>query len=165
MGSIHTAQLKMMMTDTQNNASGEDGSLGAIVKRRLHDLRKTQEWLRKEMGVSSSAVSQWISTGKISEYHLKRLAVALQVDSTELPAPTSSVVPVPRGVKPSGDASLLHRLTPEEYRIIDVVRRTTKDHRIAIMAMINVAAKHLEDLDSLGFVKSDQTDGPSGQSS
>jgi len=113
-------------------------SLGKIIKNRLIDLQKTQEWLAEECGVSKNAVSKWIRDGKISRVNAIAAARALDLTSDQLLLG-----------QPLVDISLpsettLERVDSDEKRLLELYRRSTKDGRLMIYGAATVAPKESE---------------------
>jgi transcriptional regulator with XRE-family HTH domain len=115
-----------------------NSSLGKIIKSRLIEMRKTQEWLAEECGVSKVAVSKWISTGKISRKNAVAVTRILDITSDRLLLGQPLV-----DVSPSNETSL-ERLDGEEKRLLELYRRATKDGRMMIYGAATVAPKESE---------------------
>lgn len=112
-----------------------NSSLGKIIKSRLVEMRKTQEWLAEECGVSKVAVSKWISSGKISRKNAIAVTKALDITSDRL------LLGVPlTDVSPSNETTL-ERVDGEEKRLLELYRRSTKDGRMMIYGAATVAPK------------------------
>lgn len=54
-------------------------NIGKIIKERLKSLGKTQNWLAEASGVSNTAVSKWIASGRISRESATIVAKLLEV--------------------------------------------------------------------------------------
>ncbi len=59
-------------------------AVGKVIRDALTRSRRTQTWLAEQCGVSETAVSKWIRTGKISRDNLSVLARALRVPVASL---------------------------------------------------------------------------------
>jgi transcriptional regulator with XRE-family HTH domain len=53
--------------------------LGLIIKKRLRELKYSQDWLAEKVGVSNPAVTKWIKSGKISRENALLVAKALLI--------------------------------------------------------------------------------------
>jgi transcriptional regulator with XRE-family HTH domain len=107
---------------------------GNIIKQRLSDLKKTQEWLAEECGVSKNAVSKWIRDGKISRANAVEAARALGLTVDQLLG--QALV----DVSPPAETTL-ERLDAQEKRLLDLYRHATKDGKLMIYGAASVAPK------------------------
>jgi transcriptional regulator with XRE-family HTH domain len=110
--------------------------LGKIIKARLAELRKTQEWLAEQTGVSTAAVSKWMRNGTISRDSLGKAAKALQLTTDQL---MGDQPPVVNAV--SSSETTLERLDAEEKRVLELYRRATHDGKLMILGAATVAPK------------------------
>lgn len=112
--------------------------LGKIIKARLTEIGKTQEWLAEQTGVSKNAVSKWIKEGKISRVNAVEAARVLKLtaDQLLLGQPLTDV-------SPSNDTTL-ERVDAEEKRLLELYRRSTRDGKLMIYGAATVAPKDSE---------------------
>lgn len=109
--------------------------LGKIIKDRLGELSKTQEWLAEETSVSKNAVSKWIRDGKISRENAVKVARVLDLTNDQL------LLGQPLADVSASNETTLERLDGEEKRLIELYRRATKDGRLMIYGAATVAPK------------------------
>jgi transcriptional regulator with XRE-family HTH domain len=109
--------------------------LGKIIKGRLAELERTQEWLAEETSVSTAAVSKWIRAGKMSRESAIKVAAALRVTVDQLLGGQPMAAAVPAG------ETTLERLDADEKRILELYRRATKDGKLMIFGAATVAPK------------------------
>lgn len=112
--------------------------LGKIIKARLADLGRTQEWLAEQTSVSKTAVTKWISNGKMSRESALKVSQALKISMDQLLAGQPFV-----DVSPSNETTL-ERVDAEEKRLLELYRRATKDGRLMIYGAATVAPKEGE---------------------
>lgn len=115
-----------------------NSSLGKIIKSRLTDLRRTQEWLADECGVSKNAVSKWIRDGKISRKNAIAAAKALDLTADQL------LLGQPLVDVSAANETTLERVDGDEKRLLELYRRATKDGRMMIYGAASVAPKESE---------------------
>lgn len=108
--------------------------LGNIIKQRLADLAKTQEWLAEECGVSKNAVSKWIRDGKISRENAVKAARALGLAVDQLLGQVLVTVSPP-------SETTLERMDTEEKRLLELYRRATRDGKLMIYGAATAAPK------------------------
>jgi hypothetical protein len=93
--------------------------VGAAINSRLKALKKTQAWLAEETGVSTTAVNNWIHTGKIARDNAISVAIALQITVDELYGQEA-----PHGTEKSEEFSL-EWLSARERRLLTAFRQCT----------------------------------------
>ena len=109
--------------------------LGKIIKARLGELSKTQEWLAERTDVSKNAVSKWIRDGKISRENAVSVARVLELTNDQL------LLGQPLVDVSLSNETTLERLDAEEKRLIELYRRATRDGRLMIYGAATVAPK------------------------
>lgn len=107
---------------------------GNIIKQRLADLKRTQEWLAEECGVSKNAVSKWIRDGKISRANAVEAARALGLTVDQLLGQALVDASPP-------SETTLERLDVQEKRLLELYRQATKDGKLMIYGAASVAPK------------------------
>lgn len=76
----------MMQTDNERGRLEEseakmENAIGQIILARLKELEKTQAWLAEKAGVSNTAVTKWLKSGKISRNSAIKVAIALNISA------------------------------------------------------------------------------------
>ena len=123
------------MSDFQLTMPAMTSPLGKIIKARLSELSKTQEWLAEKTSVSKNAVSKWIRDGKISRENAVSVARVLGLTNDQLLLGQPLV-----DVSPPNETTL-ERLDADEKRLIELYRRATRDGRLMIYGAATVAPK------------------------
>jgi transcriptional regulator with XRE-family HTH domain len=115
-----------------------NSSTGKIIKARLAELERTQEWLAEQTGVSKTAVTKWIREGGISRASAIKAAKALQISADQL------LMGEPLTDASASNETTLERVDGEEKRLLELYRRATKDGKLMIYGAATVAPKESE---------------------
>jgi transcriptional regulator with XRE-family HTH domain len=121
----------------QSKMPAMNSLMGNIIKKRLAEMRKTQEWLAEACGVSKVAVSKWIRGGSMTNANSIAAARALGLTIDQLMG--QALVDVS-----AESETTLERLNSEEKRILELYRRATKDGKLMIYGAATVAPKENE---------------------
>jgi transcriptional regulator with XRE-family HTH domain len=109
--------------------------IGKIIKGRVKELGKTQEWLAEQVGVSKAAVSKWVRDGKISRESAIKVSQVLEISADRLLlGQAASDAPAP-------NETTLERLNSDEKRLLELYRRATSDGQLMIYGAAMVAPK------------------------
>ncbi|MDR6583791.1 helix-turn-helix transcriptional regulator [Herbaspirillum frisingense] len=118
-------------------------TLGDKIRSRLKELGRSQGWLAEQANVSDTAVSKWISTGKISRKSAQDAARALGIS-----------IDVLIGAEPANDESgqnlALIYADADEIRLLTLYREASEMGRALIRTAADAAPK-AENLESTPF--------------
>lgn len=102
-----------------------------LIKRRLMEMDRTQEWLAEKVGVSINAVSKWTRSGQISRENAVLAAKALGITVGQLFQEQADEM---RSDKFNQSSLHLVYLTDEELRLVTLNRESTDIGRAMLMA-------------------------------
>lgn len=112
--------------------------IGKIIKGRVKELGKTQEWLAEQVGVSKAAVSKWVQKGEISRENAIRVSQVLQLSADRL------LLGQQASDAPAPNETTLERLNADEKRLLELYRRANRDGQLMIYGAAMVAPKSAE---------------------
>ncbi|WP_343742114.1 helix-turn-helix transcriptional regulator [Herbaspirillum huttiense] len=118
-------------------------TIGDKIRTRLKEIGKSQGWLAEEANVSDTAVSKWISTGKISRKSAQDVARALNISMDELMGADGT--PESRG-----QSLALIYADADEISLLTLYREANPMGRALIRTAADAAPK-AENLESIPF--------------
>ncbi|WP_443113297.1 helix-turn-helix domain-containing protein [Herbaspirillum seropedicae] len=118
-------------------------TIGDTIRTRLKEIGKSQGWLAERANVSDTAVSKWISTGKISRKSAQDVARALEISIDEL---IGGEAP-PEG---TGKSLALIYVDSDEISLLTLYREANSMGRALIRTAADAAPK-AENLESIPF--------------
>ena len=123
------------LLSVSNNHHGMEKHAGTIIRTRLIQLEKTQQWLADEVGCSINAVSKWTKTGKISRINAVLVSRVLGISLDDLLSGSSIADASDQ------DELSLERLTSSEAQLMQLYRRLTPAGRDMLLAAAGAAPK------------------------
>lgn len=128
---LNLAMVKFRRPFPDNAVMEKNTYTAALIKRRLLEMDRTQEWLAEKIGVSINAVSKWTRTGQISRENAVLAAKALGITVGELLQEQSEDM---KADKLKEKSLHLVYLTDEEMRLVTLYRESTDMGRAMLMA-------------------------------
>lgn len=128
---LNLAMVKFRRPFHDNAVMEKNTYTAELIKRRLLEMDRTQEWLAEKVGVSINAVSKWTRTGQISRENAVLAAKALGITVGELFQEQSEDM---RPDKFNQKSLQLVYLTDEEMKLVTHYRESTEVGRAMLMA-------------------------------
>lgn len=127
-------------------ASGQNQPMANVVwneiEAALDRLRKTQEWLAGELGLSNNAVTKWKQSGQISRRNAERVSELLDIRLDRLLLGKGhAVVEVLEALPPARSRAIINQIMYQIEHAEDVLTGDQITHYISAMAKL---AKDME---------------------